>query len=469
MRRSAAHVQTRNRRPRRETVAPHLVGQALALEGVAAAQTDVSLDVGRCQHLPVLDAVGDVGRKSCDLGEHRVRHGVTVLIPRSLGECVRRVLREDAHHVAPRWSHAGVVRAVKVQLRPARSRHTAPALLIGSLRVVDAARDGDHRAVRLIVDAGRGEPRQPRQRAVHLDHGTLHAPAVDASHKFCGRAVPAQVERALRIRVRDHRRREQARAVLKQHALIRQHRRHRGLQHDHGPRLTRGIGERQRHGAHAAVHVTPATRASLDAAHRVHCVNRGRSLVARPGPRADQPLAVQRGAKSLVGDVSLDHGGDGLVEQDLDELGVVLEQRLDLGPLRRIAQPRVMGGGAQRLTEATEQALVSRIPLDVVRRQRGDRRAVAVRVVPERQRRAVVEGTPEMRVDGMAATAAHRRRGGGGARPHTHTGSSRSPGSQTVAPGCTRRRAAHAPPGRARSNPRAPGMRHTSTRCGPHR
>src|SRR5207302_7431735 len=102
-------------------------------------------------------------------------------------------------------------------------------------------------------------------------------------------------------------------------------------------------------------------------------------------------------AKSLVGDVSLDHGGDGLVEQDLDELGVVLEQRLELGPLRRIAQPRVMGGGAQRLTEATEEALVSRIPLDVVRRQRGDRRAVAVRVVPERQRRAVVERAPEMR------------------------------------------------------------------------
>ena len=60
----AAQVDARDRRARREPVLPHLVGRHLALEDVAAGQADPLLDVGRAEHLVVLEAVLEVRARS---------------------------------------------------------------------------------------------------------------------------------------------------------------------------------------------------------------------------------------------------------------------------------------------------------------------------------------------------------------------------------------------------------------------
>ena len=52
-----------------EAALPHLVGQAVALEDVAAGEPDPRLDVGRTEHLPLLDAVEEVGGEPGHLRE----------------------------------------------------------------------------------------------------------------------------------------------------------------------------------------------------------------------------------------------------------------------------------------------------------------------------------------------------------------------------------------------------------------
>ena len=64
---SSAQVEADNRRSRSEPPFPHLVGQALALENVPAGQPHTFLDVGGTEHIPVSDAVGDVGGETRNL------------------------------------------------------------------------------------------------------------------------------------------------------------------------------------------------------------------------------------------------------------------------------------------------------------------------------------------------------------------------------------------------------------------
>ena len=66
-------------------------------------------------------------------------------------------------------------------------------------------------------------------------------------------------------------------------------------------------------------------------------VDPGRPGIARPGERADDPLAVQRGAKAFVAHVLFDHVGDRGVEQ-----------HLDAPPGRRRTAPRARRGRARR-------------------------------------------------------------------------------------------------------------------------
>ena len=84
----------------------------------------------------------------------------------------------------------------------------------------------------------------------------------------------------------------------------------------------------------------------------------GRAGVAGPGPGADDPLAVQRGAQPLVADVVLHDLGDRGLEDDVDGLGVAGEELLDLGPVGRVAHPGVAPAVAQRAADPVEQGLV---------------------------------------------------------------------------------------------------------------
>ena len=123
-----------------------------------------------------------------------------------------------------------------------------------------------------------------------------------------------------------------------------------------------------------------------------------------PGEGADDPLAVEGGAEPLVADVARDDVGDRSVEQDLDELGVVAEARLELAPRRRGPEPRVrpFGVGApQRPAEAAEEGLVGEVPVDVTGGDLGHAGGRPGRLVPEGEGGAVLERAPEVRVDGL--------------------------------------------------------------------
>ena len=90
-------------------------------------------------------------------------------------------------------------------------------------------------------------------------------------------------------------------------------------------------------------------------------VDPGRPRVAGPGERADDPLAVQRGAQPLVGHVPLDDVGDRSVQHDLERLVVVGEELLERGAVGRVADPGVAERAApQAFADPVEQRVVAR-------------------------------------------------------------------------------------------------------------
>ena len=85
-----------------EAAVPHLVRHRLALEDLAAGEPDPRLDVGRAEHVHVLDALVDVGGVDGDRVEDQPPDLLAARVPVALGELVGRVLGEDAHRVAAR-------------------------------------------------------------------------------------------------------------------------------------------------------------------------------------------------------------------------------------------------------------------------------------------------------------------------------------------------------------------------------
>jgi hypothetical protein len=77
----AAEVEAGNRRPRGEPVLPHLRGQDVSLEDVAAGQPDPGLDVGRAEHLVVDQAVLDAGREAVDQVDELSRDLIAARVP----------------------------------------------------------------------------------------------------------------------------------------------------------------------------------------------------------------------------------------------------------------------------------------------------------------------------------------------------------------------------------------------------
>ena len=83
----------------------------------------------------------------------------------------------------------------------------------------------------------------------------------------------------------------------------------------------------------------------------VHELDRRGARVARAGEGADHALAEERVLEPLVVDVAVERVRDRLLEHDRDQLGVVAEQLLDLGPRRarrRARCPRAARGEAAR-------------------------------------------------------------------------------------------------------------------------
>ena len=88
-------------------------------------------------------------------------------------------------------------------------------------------------------------------------------------------------------------------------------------------------------------------------------MDRGGTRVARPCPRADQPLTMKRRTEPLVLDVTLDDGRDRLLEHDFDELGVVVEELFERRTIRGVSHPGVVRLRAQRAADAREKLLVA--------------------------------------------------------------------------------------------------------------
>ena len=79
------------------------------------------------------------------------------------------------------------------------------------------------------------------------------------------------------------------------------------------------------------------------------------------------------------------------------------EELLERRAVGRIADPRVVRLGSQRLPDAAEELLVRRVSVGVAGAHRSDHLMVALGVVPEAQGGPVVEWTPQMRVDQVHA------------------------------------------------------------------
>ena len=103
VRRGAAEVEAGDGGARREAPVPHLVGQALALEDVAAGEPDARLDVGRRRAPRArLTQSATSGAKRAIASSTRVGDLVAPRVPGAVGERVRHVLGEHAHRVRRR-------------------------------------------------------------------------------------------------------------------------------------------------------------------------------------------------------------------------------------------------------------------------------------------------------------------------------------------------------------------------------
>ncbi len=289
-----AQVQPLDRRPVVEAAIPHLLRKRLALEDVTPGEADAPLDVGRPQHLEVLDAVVDIGGVGGDGVEDPLPHLHPPRLPVAFRELVGRVLREDAHRVAPRRRHRGVVGALEVELREADRGLPAPAGVGGFLSGVQPRRDRDHRPVRLLASR-RGERRQRVEPGVQLHHRRLRPPALDPLPIGGRRGVVAQHrESSLRVGVGDHDRGADQLTAFDLDPLAGEDPRHRHAGGKRGAALLRRLGDRERDPPHAALDIAPHRPTPQEIALVVHqpaprpCRGRGarRRRRSRPGRRA---------------------------------------------------------------------------------------------------------------------------------------------------------------------------------------
>ena len=307
--------------------------------------------------------------------------------------CTARTGRRRSSTCLPVRRDRRVVGGVEVQLGPARRRLARAAALERRLGRRRCRRDRSPSpgAARRPGPA-RGERRQASRAAVDLDHRACpSASRRPAAAKAAGAASPQSAERACAGR--------------------RWRPRPRADQRDPSSSTTPSPGRISATGTPAAITAPASSRgarrwrttrcpsrpgrsptrpaAPSSVPMRVHGVDRRGARVARARPRADDALAVQRGAQPLVAarsarrPTAIDSSN-----RTLDELGVVPEQLLERRPARARRRPRCRAARRAARPDARRRAPRSACSRRR-RREPSPRRCamVALRVVPEAERR----------------------------------------------------------------------------------
>ena len=126
-----------------------------------------------------------------------------LLLPRTLGEVIGRVLHEDRHHVLSRRRHGGIDRRRDENVHVRAAREVAVlGLVVGALDVVRARADRDRARAGAGPSPGRHvKLGSSREREVDLAGGAADLEATDAGDELLGQRllVDEVQERALRV------------------------------------------------------------------------------------------------------------------------------------------------------------------------------------------------------------------------------------------------------------------------------
>ena len=132
------------------------------------------------------------------------------------------------------------------------------------------------------------------------------------------------------------------------------------------------------------------------------------ALVVRARPGADDALAEERVLEALVVHVVVEDLGDRGLEDDVDHRLLAVQELLQLGARRRLADPGVALAGAQALADLVEEVLVGPVALLVLGAD-AERVEVALRagvVEPLAEAGAVGERDPQVGVGDVDVEAA---------------------------------------------------------------
>ena len=205
------------------------------------------------------------------------------------------------------------------------------------------------------------------ERGVELDDRAADLPRLEAVLEGGGDVVVAeQAQRDLGVGVADDGGGADQRPVLEPDALVGHDLGDGDAGGEHGAGLLRGVGDRERDHPHAAADVAPQRAAALEVALVVHELDARGALVLRARPGADHALAEERVLEPLVAHVVVEHLGDRGVEDDVDHRLLAVQELLELGAARRVAEPAVALAGAQAPADLVEEVLVGPVALLVL-------------------------------------------------------------------------------------------------------
>jgi hypothetical protein len=167
----------------------------------------------------------------------------------------------------------------------------------------------------------RGPVRQAVEAGVELDHRAADLPGVEPVGELAGHVGVREKRRhPLRVGVADHRLRAKLGSILERHALAGRDPRHRDAAREDRAVLRRGVGDRERAHAHAALDVAPHRALPVQVALVVHELDRGRAGLVGAAPGADDPLAEERRLDPIVVEVAVEDVGDRGLEDEVDHL-----------------------------------------------------------------------------------------------------------------------------------------------------
>ena len=375
------------------------VGGHRAVEDVAAGQAEDALQVRRCEHLVVEDALREARRDLVDEREDPLGQARAQRFPARCIELGRDVLHEERGQVSPLGRDALVDDRGKSELDHRAQRQLAsPGRIVGGLEGVQIDRAEMDRAAMLGPRARplgvTAEHRETIQRGVDLDDRAAHVDRLDGTREIRRKRVPPDEgeEGVPRVGPGEHLGGLHDAAVLELHApgpaLLHENAGHGCLALDRGAgllgRRAQGLGE----GAHAALHVGPDAARTAGLSHHVVEEHVARPRRGGPRPRTDQGVGGQGAAQGLTLEPGLEHRtsrpeqeGEGLrdllAEPPGRPAGAHQGSQVGAPKTRRVGR-RCVQQGLDHLGRAVEHRFVGRQALGVLRgedRDRGGRRA----------------------------------------------------------------------------------------------